>query len=47
MTVWTYEDGAFWPNEVRFGLTDGSMTEMVEGLPEGAEVVVRAPEATQ
>ena len=46
VTVWTYEDGAFWPHEVRLGLTDGSLTEIVDGLPEGASVVVRAKEAT-
>lgn len=45
VTLWTYEDGAFWPHEVRLGLTDGSVTEVVEGLPEGAAVVVRAHEA--
>jgi HlyD family secretion protein len=44
-TLWTYEDGAFWPHEVRLGLADGSITELVEGLPEGAEVVVRVREA--
>ncbi len=44
-TLWTYEDGAFWPHEVRLGLADGSVTEVVEGLPEGAEVVVRVREA--
>jgi HlyD family secretion protein len=45
-TVWTYKDGAFWPNEVRLGLADSSVTEVTEGLPEGAEVVVRVREAT-
>ena len=45
-TLWTYKDGAFWPNEVRLGLADGSVTEVTEGLPEGAEVVVRVREAT-
>jgi HlyD family secretion protein len=44
-TLWTYKDGAFWPNEVRLGLADGSVTEVTEGLPEGAEVVVRVREA--
>jgi len=29
------------------GLTDGNTTEIVEGLPEGANVVVRAGEAVQ
>jgi len=45
-TLWTYKDGAFWPNEVRLGLADGSVTEVTEGLPEGAVVVVRVHEAT-
>jgi HlyD family secretion protein len=44
-TLWTFKDGAFWPHEVRLGLADGSVTEIVEGLPEGAEVVVRVREA--
>jgi HlyD family secretion protein len=44
-TLWTYKDGAFWPNEVRLGLADGSVTEVTEGLAEGAEVVVRVREA--
>ena len=44
-TIWTYKDGAFWPNEVRLGLADGSVTEVTEGLPEGAVVVVRVREA--
>jgi HlyD family secretion protein len=47
ITIWTYENGAFWPHEVKLGLTDGNMTEIVEGLPEGASVVVRASEAAQ
>jgi len=46
-TIWTYSDGAFWPHEVRLGLTDGNVTEISEGLPEGAEVVVRVREMTQ
>jgi HlyD family secretion protein len=45
-TIWTYSDGAFWPHEVRIGLTDGSITEITEGLTEGAEVVVRVREVT-
>jgi hypothetical protein len=45
-TIWTYSDGAFWPHEVRLGLTDGSITEITEGLTEGAEVVVRVREVT-
>ncbi|HEX2448636.1 MAG TPA: efflux RND transporter periplasmic adaptor subunit [Methyloceanibacter sp.] len=44
VTLWTYQDGAFWPHEVRLGLTDGNLTEIVEGLPEGAPVVVRVSE---
>jgi HlyD family secretion protein len=44
-TLWTYEDGAFWPHEVRLGLADGSVTELIEGLAEGAQVVVRVQEA--
>src|SRR3989337_2323768 len=44
-TLWTYEDGAFWPHEVRLGLADGSVTEVAEGLAEGAQVVVRVREA--
>ena len=47
VTIWTYDDGAFWPREVRLGLTDGNTTEIVEGLPEGANVVVRVSEAAQ
>ena len=43
-TLWTYADGALWPHEVRLGLSDGSLTEIVEGLPEGADVVVRVSE---
>jgi HlyD family secretion protein len=45
-TLWTYKDGAFWPNEVRLGLADGNITEVTEGLNEGADVVVRVREAT-
>jgi HlyD family secretion protein len=43
-TLWTYADGALWPHEVRLGLSDGSVTEIVEGLAEGAGVVVRVHE---
>jgi HlyD family secretion protein len=43
-TLWTYADGALWPHEVRLGLSDGSVTEITEGLPEGAEVVLRVIE---
>jgi HlyD family secretion protein len=46
-TLWTYADGAFWPHEVRIGLTDGNITEITEGLPEGAPVVVRVRELAQ
>jgi HlyD family secretion protein len=45
-TIWTYSDGAFWPHEVRLGLADGNITEITEGLPENAEVVVRVRELT-
>src|SRR4030042_304254 len=40
-------DGACWPQEVRLGLADGSVTEVTEGLAEGAQVVVRVREAAQ
>ncbi len=40
-TVWTLEDGALVPHQVRVGLADGSVTEVVDGLPEGARVVTR------
>ena len=46
-TLWTYSDGAFWPHEVRLGLTDGNITEISEGLPEGAQVVLRVREVAQ
>lgn len=46
-TLWTYEHGALVPQEVRLGLTDGNSTEVVDGLPEGANVVVRAREIAQ
>jgi HlyD family secretion protein len=46
-TLWTYADGSFWPHEVRLGLTDGTITEITEGLPEGAPVVVRVREVAQ
>jgi HlyD family secretion protein len=45
-TLWTYKDGAFWPHEVRLGLADGTVTEIVEGLPEGSDVVVRVRETS-
>jgi len=43
-TIWTYAEGAFWPNEVKVGLTDGNVTEITEGLSEGAQVIVRVNE---
>lgn len=46
-TIWTYADGAFWPNEVKLGLSDGNVTEIAEGLTEGAAVVVRVREVAQ
>jgi HlyD family secretion protein len=44
-TVWSYENGVLVPNQVRFGLSDGSHTEISEGLKEGARIVLRAREA--
>jgi hypothetical protein len=46
-TVWTYDNGALWPHEERLGLSDGSVTEIRDGLPEGANVVLRVREITQ
>ncbi|HYJ57845.1 MAG TPA: efflux RND transporter periplasmic adaptor subunit [Methyloceanibacter sp.] len=46
-TLWTYSDGAFWPHEVRLGLADGTVTEIREGLAEGAQVVLRVREVAQ
>ena len=43
-TLWTYENGALVPHDVRLGLADSSMTEVVQGLPEGAQVVTRVRE---
>ena len=43
-TVWSYENGALVPNQVRLGISDDSMTEVSEGLKEGVRVVVRARE---
>jgi HlyD family secretion protein len=43
-TVWTLEDGHLVPNRVQLGLEDGSQTEVIEGLKEGAVVVLRARE---
>ncbi len=44
VTLWTYENGMLVPREVRLGLADGNVTEVAEGLPEGANVVVRVRE---
>ena len=46
-TLWTYENGALWPHEVRLGLSDGTVTEVTDGLPEGANVVLRVREIAQ
>lgn len=46
-TLWTYEGGVLVPYEVRLGLSDGQLTEIVDGLPEGAQVVVRVREIQQ
>jgi HlyD family secretion protein len=46
-TLWTYENGALWPHEVRLGLSDGTLTEIRDGLPEGANVVLRVREIAQ
>jgi HlyD family secretion protein len=46
-TLWTYEGGALVPYEVRLGLADGNVTEIVDGLSEGAQVVVRVREAAK
>jgi HlyD family secretion protein len=43
-TLWTYEKGALVPHDVRLGLADSSMTEVVQGLPEGAQIVTRVRE---
>jgi hypothetical protein len=43
-TLWTYENGALVPHDVRLGLADSSMTEVVQGLPEGAQIVTRVRE---
>jgi hypothetical protein len=45
--LWTYEDGALVPHDVRLGLADSSVTEVVQGLPEGAQVVTRVRETAQ
>jgi HlyD family secretion protein len=43
-TLWTYEAGGLVPHEVRLGLADANGTEIEDGLPEGANVVVRVRE---
>ncbi len=43
-TIWTLEGGKLVPRRVRIGLEDGSQTEIVDGLEEGAVVVLRARE---
>jgi HlyD family secretion protein len=43
-TLWTYESGALVPHEVRLGLADANGTEIEDGLPAGANVVVRVRE---
>ncbi len=45
-TLWTYESGGLVPHEVRLGLADANGTEVAEGLPTGARVVVRVRETT-
>ena len=45
-TVWTLENGKLVPRRVRMGLEDGSQTEIVDGLEEGAVVVLRAREVS-
>jgi HlyD family secretion protein len=46
-TVWTYDRGMLIPHRVRLGLADDNRTEIVEGLEEGAAVVVRVREVQQ
>ncbi len=46
VTLWAYENGTLVPREVKLGLADGNATEVVEGLPEGANVVLRVREGT-
>lgn len=43
-TVWTYEDGGLVSHQVRLGLADANITEVADGLKEGARVVLRARE---
>jgi hypothetical protein len=45
VTLWSYEGGSLVPREVRLGLADQNATEVVDGLPEGADVVVRVRES--
>ena len=42
--VWTYEGGRLVPHQVRLGLSDANVTEVTDGLNEGALVVLRARE---
>lgn len=44
VTLWAFENGTLVPREVRLGLADGNVTEVVDGLPEGANVVLRVRE---
>ncbi|HWM30604.1 MAG TPA: efflux RND transporter periplasmic adaptor subunit [Methyloceanibacter sp.] len=46
-TLWTYEGGTLVPYEVRLGLADAYVTEISDGLAEGAQVVVRVRELPQ
>jgi HlyD family secretion protein len=46
VTLWAYENGTLVPREVKLGLADGNATEVLEGLPEGANVVLRVREGT-
>lgn len=46
-TLWTYEGGTLVPYEVRLGLADPYVTEITDGLAEGAQVVVRVRELPQ
>jgi HlyD family secretion protein len=45
-TLWTYENGVLVSHDVRLGLADQSVTEVTQGLPEGAEVVTRVRETS-
>ncbi|MGV1015084.1 MAG: hypothetical protein ACOYB4_08960, partial [Methyloceanibacter sp.] len=46
-TLWAFEGGTLVPYEVRLGLADGQLIEIVDGLAEGTPVVVRVREAPQ